>query len=165
MPKPGAAPQSAEDALDLLSEDQDQILELFDRFDALVAEQAAPDTRRQLAEEICSLLLVQVEIRREILFPAARDALADESPVDEAMESLDGLEATLADVQSGDPGAPSYDATVRVLQELFVECMEQERAMLFPRLRDSSLDLEELGAELSAREEVLLEAGDDPEEL
>jgi hypothetical protein len=164
MPDTGSMPKSAEDALGLLSEDQDQILELFDRYDALVAEQAAPERRRQLAEEACTLLLVQIEVRRDILYPAARDALADETPVDEAAESFAGLEATIADVQAGDPGEPRYDATVRVLQELFVECMEEERVVLFPKLRDSSIDLEELGGELSAREEVLLEADDDLEE-
>jgi hypothetical protein len=165
MPNLAAAPQSAQDALDLLSEDQDQILELFDRYDALVAEQEAPDRRRSLAEEICTLLLVQAEIKREILYPAARDALSDETPIDEAAEALSGLETTIADVQAGDPGEPRYDATMRVLQELFVECMEEERVVLFPRLRESSIDLEELGGELSAREEVLLEAGDDRGEV
>ena len=165
MATSGSFPQSAEDALDLLSEDQDQLLELFDRYDALASERAAPDRRRDLAEQICTLLLVQIEIKRQILFPAARDALADETPVDEAAESHAGLEATVADVQSGDPGEPRFDATLRVLQELFVECMEQERGVLFPRLRESSIDLEELGGELSAREEMLLEADDEPEEL
>ncbi len=165
MATSGSFPQSAEDALDLLSEDQDQILELFDRYDALAAERAAPDRRRDLAEQICTLLLVQIEIRRQILFPAARDALADKTPIDEAAESHAGLEATIADVQSGDPGEPRFDATLRVLQELFVECMEQERGVLFPRLRESSIDLEELGGELCAREEMLLESDGEHEEL
>ncbi len=165
MPEPRPAPHSAEDALDLLSEDQDQILGLFDRYDALVLERAPADRRRSLAEEICTLLLVQIEVKREILFPAARAALADETPIDEATESLAGIEATIAEVQAGDPGEPRYDATLRVLQELFVECMEEERVVLFPKLRESSIDLEELGGELSAREEVLLEADDDVLEL
>ncbi len=39
--------------------------------------------------------------------------------------------------------------------------MEQERAALFPQLRGSSLDLVELGGELSARQEVLLGTDDD----
>jgi len=154
---------SAEDALELLSNDQDEILELFDRYDALVAGSAPPEQRRELAEEICSLLAVHLEVKREILFPAARDALDDEAPLDEAMEANDALDPTIADVQSGDATEPRYDAGVRVLQELFVECVDQERTQLFPRLRDSSIDLEALGGELSAREELLLSAQDDDE--
>ena len=59
---------SAEDALELLSDDQDAILELFDRYDTLASDGAPPGERRSLAEEICSLVAVHVEIKREILY-------------------------------------------------------------------------------------------------
>lgn len=157
---PAAAP-SAEDALELLSDDQDALLELFDRYDAMATDGAPPDERRDLAEEICSLLAVHVQVKREILYPAAREALADEDLVNEAVDSHAAMDATIADVQAGDPTEPRYDAGVRVLQELFVEGMEQERTALFPTLRESELDLAELGVELSARQEILLSTSDD----
>ena len=155
---------SAEDVLDLLSIDQDELLELFDRYDALVADGAAPGRRRELAEEICSLLAVHVELKRDILHPAAREALSDEGPIDESAEADAGLDATIEDIQSGDPTEPGYDAAVRVMQELFVEGVDEERTTLFPRLRESSLDLVELGSRLAARAEELLSAdeGDEP---
>lgn len=154
---------SAEDVLDLLSIDQDELLELFDRYDALVADGAAPGRRRELAEEICSLLAVHVELKRDILHPAAREALSDEGPIDESAEADAGLDATIMDIQSGDPTEPGYDAAVRVLQELFVEGVDEERTTLFPRLRESSLDLVELGGRLAARAEELLSADEDDE--
>jgi len=152
---------TAQDALELLSDEQDQILELFDRYDALVAEAAEADERRELAQEICSLLLVHVQAKREILYPAARDALDDDTPVEETLESQAALEDCIADVQAGDATEPRYDAGVRVLQELFVDAMEQERAGLFTALRASAADLEELGGELGALEERLLDADDE----
>jgi hypothetical protein len=154
---------SAEDVLDLLSIDQDELLELFDRYDALVADGAAPGRRRELAEEICSLLAVHVELKRDILHPAAREALADEGAIDESAEADAGLDATIEDIQSGDPTEPGYDAALRVLQELFVEGVDEERTTLFPRLRESSLDLVELGSRLAARAEELLSADEDDE--
>jgi hypothetical protein len=154
---------SAEDVLDLLSIDQDELLELFDRYDALVADGAAPGRRRELAEEICSLLAVHVELKREILHPAAREALSDEGPIDESAEADAGLDATIEDIQSGDPTEPGYDAAVRVLQELFVEGVDEERTTLFPQLRESSLDMVELGGRLAARAEELLSADEDDE--
>ena len=154
---------SPEDALDLLSNDQDELLELFDHYDALVADGASPDRRRQLAGEICSLLAVHIEVKRDILHPAAREALADDKPVDEAAESDAGLDATIEDIQAGDPTEPSYDAAMRVLQELFVECVDVERSEFFPLLRESSLDLEDLGGRLAARTEQLLSADEDDE--
>lgn len=152
---------TAQDALELLSDEQDQILELFDRYDALVAEASEADDRSELAQQICSLLIVHVQAKREILYPAARDALDDEASVDEALEAHEAVEQAIADVQDGDATEPRYDAGVRVLQELFVDAMEQERAGLFPALRASAVDLEELGGELGALEERLLDADDE----
>jgi len=161
MSTPALRAPTAQDALELLSDEQDQILELFDRYDALVAEAAEAGERRELAQQICSLLLVHVQAKRDVLYPAARQALDDEAPVDEALESQAVLEETIADVQAGDASEPRYDAGVRMLQEQFVDSMEQERAGLFPALRASALDLEELGGELGALEERLLDADDD----
>ena len=161
MSTPAARAPTAQDALELLSDEQDQILELFDRYDALVAEAAEADDRRELGQQICSLLLVHVQAKREILYPAARAALDDDTTVEEALESHAALEETIADVQAGDATEPRYDAGVRVLQEQFVDSMEQERAGLFPALRASSVDLEELGGELGALEERLLDADDE----
>jgi uncharacterized protein YdcH (DUF465 family) len=161
MSTPALRAPTAQDALELLSDEQDQILELFDRYDALVAEAAEADDRRELAQQICSLLLVHVQAKREILYPAARAALDDDTPIEEVLESHDALDDTIADVQAGDATEPRYDAGVRVLQEQFVESMELERTGLFPALRASSIDLEELGGELGALEERLLDADDD----
>ena len=152
---------TAQDALELLSDEQDQILELFDRYDALVAEAAEADERRELAQQICSLLVVHVQAKREILYPAARAALDDDTPVDDTLEAHEAVEQSIADVQDGDATEPRYDAGVRVLQEQFVDAMETERTALFPVLRASGVDLEELGAELGALEERLLDADDD----
>lgn len=161
MSTPALRAPTAQDALELLSDEQDQILELFDRYDALVAEAAEADERRELAQEICSLLIVHVQAKREILYPAARAALDDDTPVEETLESQAALEESIADVQAGDATEPRYDAGVRVLQEQFVDAMEQERTSLFPALRASSVDLEELGGELGALEERLLDADDE----
>lgn len=73
------------------------------------------------------------------------------------------LASSLEDIQSGDPTEPGYDAAVRVLQELFVEGVDAERTTLFPRLRESSLDLVELGGRLAARAGELLSADEDDE--
>ena len=152
---------SAQDALELLSDAQDELLELFDRYDELVADDADADQRRELAGQVCSLLAVHVEIKRALLYPAARDALDDASLVDEVVESHAALDETLADLEAADPADPRHDAGVRVLQELFVDAMEQERTRLYPALRASELDLETLGGELAEMEERLLDADDE----
>ena len=150
-----------DDAIDLLATDHDELSELFERYDALAADGAPADEREDLAEELCSLLLVHAALKEEIFYPAVREAIDDETLVDEALVALDSARSLVDEIESGDPTEPRYDAQVRILHELVLQHFDEERTQLFPKLRDSSLDLEELGAEMSARQELLLSAHED----
>ena len=153
--------QIDEDAVDLLTSDHDEIAELFDRYEALAADGAPAEERRELAEELCTLLLVHVTLKEEIFYPAARDVLDEEYLIDEAMVAQDGARSLIDDIQAGDPTEPRYDAQVRILHELLMQHFEEERTELFPRVRKTSLDLEDIGAEMAARQEVLLSADEE----
>jgi hemerythrin superfamily protein len=150
-----------EDAVDLLASDHDAIAELFDRYEVLASDEAPADERRELAEEICTLLLVHGTIKEEIFYPAARELIEEEYLIDEALVAQDSARAIIDDIQAGDPTEPRYDAQVRILHELVAQHFDEERAELFPRVRQTSLDLEEVGAELAARQEVLLSADEE----
>jgi hemerythrin superfamily protein len=160
-PTPTDRPEIDEDALDLLTNDHEEIAELFERYEALAADGAAADERRELAEEICSLLLVHAAIKEEIFYPAVREVLDEEYLIDEALVAQDGARSLIDDIQAGDPTEPRYDAQVRILHELLAQHFEEERSELFPRVRNTSLDLEEIGAEMAARQEVLMSADEE----
>lgn len=153
--------QIDEDALDLLASDHDEIAELFDRYEVLAADGAPAEERRELAEELCTLLLVHAAIKEEIFYPAAREVLDEEYLIDEAMVAQDGARSLIDDIQAGDPTEPRYDAQVRILHELLLQHFEEERTELFPRVRRTTLDLEEIGAEMAARQEVLMSADEE----
>lgn len=150
-----------DDALALLLTDQDELTELFERYEAFAADAAPGDERRDLAEELCSLLLVHAVVKEDIFYPAVRQVIDQEYLVDEALVALDGVRALVDEIQSGDPSEPRYDSYVKVMRELVLQHFDEERAELFPLLRESALDLEELGAEMSARQELLLTAQDE----
>jgi len=150
-----------EDAVDLLVNDQEAIAELFDRYETLAADEVSAEERRDLAEEICTLLLVHAAIKEEIFYPAARELLEEEYLIDEALVAQDSARSLIDDIQAGDPTEPRYDAQVRILHELVAQHFDDERTELFPRVRQTSLDLEEIGAELAARQEVLLSADEE----
>ena len=150
-----------EDAVDLLVNDQEAIAELFDRYETLAADEVSAEERRDLAEEICTLLLVHAAIKEEIFYPAARELLEEEYLIDEALVAQDSARSLIDDIQAGDPTEPRYDAQVRILHELVTQHFDEERTELFPRVRQTSLDLEEIGAELAARQEVLLSADEE----
>jgi len=150
-----------EDAIDLLTNDHDEIAELFDRYDGLAADGAAAEERHELAEEICTMVLVHAAIKQEIFYPAVREVLDEEYLIDEALVAQDGAQSLIDDIQAGDPTEPRYDAQVKILHELLAQHFEEERTELFPRVRSTSLDLEEIGAEMAARQEVLMSADEE----
>lgn len=150
-----------DDAIDLLANDHDEILELFDRFDALAADEAPAHEREALAEEICSMLIVNAAIKEEIFYPAARNMIDQESLIDEALIAQDSAISLVDEIQAGDPTEPRYDAQVKMLHELVAQSFEDEQNGLFPRVRETSLDLEELGAEMSTRQELLMSMDED----
>jgi hemerythrin superfamily protein len=153
--------QIEDDALDLLATDHDEITDLFERYEQLAAEEADADERREVAEELCTLLLAHAEVKEQIFYPAVREVLDDESAVDDAVVALDSARSMIDEVQAGDPTEPRYDKSLGVLHELVAQHFRDEREQLFPRLRSAPIDLEELGAEIAARQEVLLSADDD----
>ena len=150
-----------DDAIDLLWTDQEELAELFERYGAAVADRAPADEREDLAEELCSLLLVHAAVKEEIFYPAVRAVIEEEYLLDEALVALDSARSLIDDIQAGDPTEPRYDAQVTILHELVAQHFEEERMQLFPKVRATSLDLEELGAEIGTRQELLLSADED----
>ena len=161
MTKYSARGSLEEDALDLLSTDQDEIAELLERYDALAADRAEADDREALAQELCSLLLVHAAVKEEIFYPALRKVIDEEYLIDEALVTLDSARSLMDDIQNGDPTEPRYDEQVRILHELAKQHFDDERMQVFPKARASTLDLEEIGGEIAARQELLLSAEED----
>jgi hemerythrin superfamily protein len=158
-----AHPQPVEDALSLLGTDHDEIAELFDDYETLVSEDASNDERRELAEEICTLLTVHSAIEEQVFYPALREVLGDGSPVDHALEEHADAKEVIDDIVAGDPTEPRYDELVMTLRDLVADHVREEEAELFARARNSSLDLDDLGAQMSALQEEMLSADESDE--
>jgi hemerythrin superfamily protein len=152
---------SVDDALSLLTIDHDEVAELFARYQSLADGDASSEARRSLAEDICSQLTVHAAIEEEIFYPALREATGNDEAVDDALEEHQGVKEIIGDIQAGDPTEPRYDEMVATLSELVAAHVHEEESELFPLARDSELDLEELGAQMSARQEALLSAEED----
>jgi len=147
------------DALTLLTDDHAEVNELFERYKALAEDAGSMTTEKQtLAEEICTMLTVHAAIEEEIFYPAVRDALDDTKLLDEAEVEHQAAKDLIEQIQDSDPGDPLYDARVNVLGEYVNHHVQEEEGELFPQVRDAELDLESLGAEMSARQEELLSA-------
>ena len=158
------ATKASTDAVALLTNDHQEVKDLFERYEDLAQADSDDEEKKNLAEEICTMLTVHATIEEEIFYPAARDAIDDESLLNEAEVEHQSAKDLIAQIQASDPSDALYDAQVKVLGEYVNHHVEEEEGELFPRVKEADLDLDELGAEMGARQEELLSAEADVED-
>jgi hemerythrin superfamily protein len=152
MPSSSSKP-AAPDAITLLAADHREVDALFEAFEA-----AAADERKAIADQICLALTVHARIEEEILYPAAREATGETRLLDEATVEHMGAKTLVAQIETMLPDHPLFAAHVSVLAEQVRHHVEEEEGELFPKLQESGLDLDALGAALAERKAVLLGA-------
>ena len=136
-----------QDAIQLLRADHRKVQDLFDQF-----EKARGDDRKaELAQEICTELKVHAQIEEEIFYPAAREALKEQDLIDEAAVEHASAKELIAQIEQAHTGDELFDAKVTVLGEYIKHHVKEEENELFPKIRKSGLDLEEVGAQLAQR--------------
>jgi hemerythrin superfamily protein len=146
-------------AIELLTADHRAVQDLVAKYAVLAAKVGPAPDRKELAEQIFTMLIVHSSIEEELLYPAARDALPDfEALLDEARVEHETIRTMVAELQAMSPDEPLYDAKVRVLGEYVEHHAIEEEGQLFPKLRATPVDLEALGLALASRQEELLEA-------
>ena len=148
-PKP-----ASDDALALLKADHKAVAELFSEYLRGDVNEAR---KIELVEEICDALTIHMRIEEEIFYPAARRALADEgeAAIEEAEVEHDGIRSLVEQLKTALPGDDHFDAKVKVLSEYVSHHVREEENDLFPKVVRTSLDLDELGADLAERKAEL----------
>jgi hemerythrin superfamily protein len=162
-PKPKAS-DAAQDAITLLTTDHEEVKELFEQYQALVDEDADDEDKQSLAEQICTMLTVHATIEEELFYPACREALDDDGLLNEAEVEHQSAKDLIAQIQDSEPSDALYDAQVKVLGEYVDHHVREEEDELFPQVQETDLDLDALGAEMSARQEELLSAEEEAED-
>lgn len=145
-----------QDAVALLKQDHHTVDQLFKEF-----ERAGADERESIASRACDLLAVHAQIEEEILYPAAREALAQDEKSSQLVYEA-AVEHAAAKDLIGKIGRLGDDeeelrATVHVLSEYIKHHVKEEEQALFPELRKTDLDLKEMGSQLARRKEQLME--------
>jgi len=142
----------AENAIALLRADHQKVTELFEAFEKSRIE----TKKRSIAEQICKELSIHATIEEEIFYPAAKAALEDTEMVPEALVEHDGVKKLIAEIENSE-GGEMFNARVKVLSELVKHHVKEEQGELFPAVKKTDVDLNELGAQLAARKAELLE--------
>ena len=145
-----------QDAIQLLMADHKEVEGLFKQF------QKAKDNDEEkgdIVEQICKALSVHAEIEEEIFYPAAREALDEkgEDMLDEAEVEHASIKSLVEQLQDAGPDDEMYDAKVKVLCEYVTHHVKEEEGEMFPKVKKTDLDLDELGAELAERKAELMD--------
>ena len=148
--------EAKQDAIQLLMSDHKEVEELFKQFQKV---KKNGGDKAGIVEQICDALSVHAEIEEEIFYPAARDALSEkgEDMLDEAEVEHASIKSLVEQLEDADPEDDLYDAKVKVLCEYVTHHVKEEETEMFPKVRKTNLDLEELGAELMERKQELME--------
>lgn len=146
--QPGAR---APDALALLKADHDTVRDLFLAFEQLKDTHDMDERKAELVDDICYALTLHTMIEEEIVYPALRDATGAGALLDEADIEHAGARELIGQLELMYPGDDHFDATVTVLGEEVVHHIGKEENAVFAAARASGIDLDALGARLSAR--------------
>jgi hemerythrin superfamily protein len=147
-----------QDATALLKADHREVEGFFKAF-----ERSESATERQsLATKICNALKIHTQIEEEVFYPAFMDATGEQDIHDEALVEHEGAKKLIAEIESGAPGAPLFDAKVKVLSEMIKHHVKEEERMggMFSKARSAKMDLDALGAALAARKQELERASE-----
>lgn len=145
------------DAIELLKSDHRQVEEWFDQFEA----SSSPAGKQDIAELICHALTVHTHLEEELFYPAFLAATGNEEQYDAALQAHDEAERLIADIEAADAG--DLDPKVaRLRQVVSAHVADEERpGGLFELAARSTLDVDELGAELEQRKLELMDEGTD----
>lgn len=140
------------DAIELLKQDHREVEALYKEF-----EQADDNSEKsKIAWKICAALTVHAEIEEQIFYPAARRAISDGDLLDEATVEHASAKQLIAEIESMTPRERLFDARVKVLGEYVKHHVREEENELFPKIRESGIDLEGLARRLGQRKLELL---------
>lgn len=141
------------DAISLLVQDHREVNAKFEEFFAL--EDRSDVRKKMLADEICDALTVHTHIEEDIFYPAAREATGDHALMDEALVEHASAKELIAQISAMAPDEELYDAKVKVLSEQITHHVREEESDMFPKVRQTTLDLIGLGAAMSKRKQAL----------
>ena len=139
------------DALDMLSLGHEQTRALADECRRVAHHICGDPAMQGVAEALCRAIHRMAALEEELFFPAARAALEASQLVDLAELEHATARQIIRQLQHAEPGEARYEALVLALTECVERHARHEQAQLFPRLRESCLDMDALGQRLNER--------------
>ena len=143
--------------LDQLKEDHKRVKKAYREFTKLDLDED-PGRCEALVRQVLAELELHAALEEELLYPAARDAMAQPDLIDEAEVEHESAHALMDQLKSMDAQDEKFAARFTVLCEYVMHHVKEEESELFPQLEDARIDWEILAREMSARRAELMSA-------
>ena len=141
---------SLDDPTQALMQDHQYVRQLFQRYlstkDALVKQQAGP--------QICDALQMHTTLEEAVFYPRVQDV--DPALVEKCEDDHQQADELLVQLQELQPGEPAYDDLMQQLRDAIIAHIEVEEQQLFPAVRNSAMDLQDLALRMQAYESNLI---------
>jgi len=147
---PSKAP-AAQEAIALLRADHKRVSALFEQYEKT----RSAARKKALVADICMELGIHAQVEEEIFYPAVKAALKDKELVPEATVEHASVKELISQVEGKEPDGEMFDAKIKVLSEYVKHHVKEEQNEMFPKARNSRLDMQELGARIASRKEEL----------
>jgi len=141
-------------AVEILKEQHDKVKKAFKEFEKLDREDT--EAQQQLVQTVCEDLKLHTTLEEELFYPAAREAIEDEDILNEAQVEHETAKMLIEQLENMGPEDPNFRATFTVLGEYVVHHAKEEEGEMFPQVKKTDVDLEELGARMRSRMEELM---------
>jgi hypothetical protein len=111
-PQNGPSPASGSDPTEMLKSDHRHVEQLFSSYEKATDN----EQKSQLAEQICTELMVHTLLEEEIFYPACRGHM-EQQLLEEAQVEHDGAKTLIIEIKTGSPTDQYFGAKVKVLSE------------------------------------------------
>ena len=136
----------------MLTQEHREVERLFSEFEKLG--ERAHVSKKKLAGEICQELYKHMEVEEKIFYPMAKEEVKEsEDLVNEAVVEHASAKKLMKEIEGMEGTEELFESKVLVLKELIEHHVEEEEDEMFPKLRQSSLDMQEIGEKMAAMRE------------
>ena len=142
-------------ATQMIRQDHKKVEEMFKKFEQTKGGPA----KRRLAENAMTELEVHAALEEEIFYPAVKREVDDGSMVQEAIQEHQTVKQLIAELKGMGEADGEFESQFSQLVENVQHHVEEEENEMLPKVEDSELDLNALGAEMSERRQQLQNSG------
>lgn len=141
------------DATDLLQRDHRQVESWFHACESLTDEAQ----KTELIQKICMALKVHAQIEEEIFYPRARAETGEQGLIEEAIDEHAEVKQLIAEIEQRQAQGEDCTEQLEAMRQSVQHHVQEEESELFPKVRNSDIDLFALGSELATRRSELMQ--------